>query len=174
MFTGLVTEIGVVRTSVGKGDSSVVIESTICVKGIKTGDSIACSGVCLTVTECGQEWFSCDVSSETLSCTTVGSWIIGTKVNLERSLKIGDELGGHFVSGHVDAIACIVERRVVSESILFCCESPCELKNFIAPKGAVALDGVSLTVNECDENRFHHDLSMEETDNGDLKRASFT
>ena len=84
----------------------------------------------------------------------MGSWIIGTKVNLERSLKIGDELGGHFVSGHVDAIACIVERRIVSESILFCCESPCDLKNFIAPKGAVALDGVSLTVNECDENRF--------------------
>jgi riboflavin synthase len=121
---------------------------------IALGASIACSGACLTVvaTEAGE--FSVQASAETLACTTIREWNEGTPVNLEKSLRVGDELGGHLVSGHVDGIARIVERRPEAESVRFVFEAPDGLGRFIAPKGSIALDGVSLTVNEVSGTRF--------------------
>jgi riboflavin synthase len=154
MFTGLITDVGRVRTVTGSDQLRIVIESSICQQDTKVGASIACSGACLTVVEFAEDWFSCDVSGETLSCTTLGGWKSGAEVNLERSLKVGDELGGHLVLGHVDGVARIVERRADGSSSRFSFDAPHELAHFIAPKGAVALDGVSLTVNEVDGDRF--------------------
>ena len=154
MFTGLVTDIGRVRSVVENGQLRVVIESPICRQGTTIGASIACAGVCLTVVELADDWFACEGSAETVSCTTLGSWQPDTLVNLERPLKLGDELGGHLVLGHVDGVAHIIERQTDGSSIRFKFDAPDELARFIAPKGAVALDGVSLTVNEVDGLRF--------------------
>ncbi len=154
MFTGLITDVGRVRTVAGNDQLRIVIESSICQQDTMVGASIACSGACLTVVEFAEDWFSCDVSGETLSCTTLGDWKSGIAVNLERSLKVGDELGGHLVLGHVDGVARIVERQADGGSSRFSFDAPHELARFIAPKGAVALNGVSLTVNEVDGDRF--------------------
>jgi riboflavin synthase len=154
MFTGLITDIGRVRSVAGNGQLRVVIESAICQQGTAIGASIACAGVCLTVVEFTDDWFACEASAETLSCTTLGHWRPGTAVNLERPLKLGDELGGHLVLGHVDGVAHVVERQTDGSSTRFAFEAPHELARYIAPKGAVALDGVSLTVNEVDGLRF--------------------
>ena len=121
---------------------------------IDIGASIACSGPCLTVVDKGSDWFAVNASAETLACTTLGGWRVDTPVNLERSLRVGDELGGHIVIGHVDGVAEIVERRPEGDSLRFVFVVPDELASFIAPKGAVSLDGVSLTVNEVDGARF--------------------
>ena len=118
------------------------------------GASIACSGVCLTVVAVESGGFSVQASVETLSCSTLGDWIEGTAVNLERALRVGDELGGHIVSGHVDGVARILDRRPEGELVRFVIAAPPALMPFIAPKGSVALDGVSLTVNEVDSDRF--------------------
>ncbi|MGE0261005.1 MAG: riboflavin synthase, partial [Alphaproteobacteria bacterium] len=121
---------------------------------IALGASIACSGVCLTVVAVEPGAFSVQASAETLSCSTLGDWDDGTAVNLERALRVGDELGGHIVSGHVDGVARVVARRPEGESVRFAFEAPAALMPFIAPKGSVALDGVSLTVNEVEAGRF--------------------
>jgi len=121
---------------------------------IPLGASIACSGVCLTVVAIAPGEFSVQASAETTACTTVGSWYEGTPINLEKPLRLGDELGGHLVSGHVDGVARIVERRPEAESVRFVFEVPAGLAPFIASKGSVALDGVSLTVNEVSGARF--------------------
>lgn len=154
MFTGIITDLGrVMRLRRGE-----LIDFTIATRfdtlAIPVGASIACSGVCLTVVAVAPEEFSVQASAETIACTTLGSWDEGTPVNLERSLRLGDELGGHLVSGHVDGIARIVERRSEAESVRFVFEAPAELAPFIASKGSVALDGVSLTVNEVSRTRF--------------------
>jgi len=154
MFTGLITDVGQVRAITGNNEYRVVIESPICRSDTTVGASIACSGVCLTIVEFAEDWFSCDVSGETLSCTTITNWNHGFAVNLERPLRVGDELGGHFVSGHVDGVAQIVGRQTDGNSIQFVLEAPKELVKFIAQKGTVALDGVSLTINEVSGNRF--------------------
>jgi len=126
--------------------------------GIALGASIACSGVCLTVVETGEEngrsWFAVDAAAETLVLTTVGTWKHGTRVNLERALKVGDELGGHIVSGHVDGLATVVKREDMTDMARFTLRAPHALARFIAPKGSVALDGVSLTVNTVDGDDF--------------------
>ena len=122
--------------------------------GIALGASIACSGVCLTAVELGDNWFAVDASEETWSKTTLGEWKDGRRLNLEKSLRIGDELGGHLVFGHVDGVAKVVERRPDGESIRFTIETPADLAPYIASKGSVALDGVSLTVNEVAGDRF--------------------
>ncbi|MBT4711753.1 MAG: riboflavin synthase, partial [Alphaproteobacteria bacterium] len=122
--------------------------------GFTEGASVACSGVCLTVTNHGDDWFAADVSAETLGCTTVGQWVAGTSVNIERPLKVGDELGGHMVLGHVDGVGAISARATDGESIRFTVEAPVEIMRFIAEKGSVALDGISLTVNQADAVRF--------------------
>jgi riboflavin synthase len=148
MFTGIVTEIGRVRRVVrSRGARRIEIEAGG-LRGVAVGASIACAGCCLTVVAKGKGWFAADISAETLGKTTLESWRIGTPVNLERSLKLGDELGGHVVSGHIDGVARLVSRRADGASIRMVFQAPRALGRFIAPKGSVAVDGVSLTINE--------------------------
>ena len=158
MFTGIITDIGRVKSVEKRGDTRFVIETSFDMDDVAIGASIACSGVCLTVTEKGAEgahgWFAVDASEETLSLTTARGWQPGSRVNLERALRMGDELGGHLVLGHVDAVAMIAAVAPEGDSLRFTFEAPAELLKFIAPKGSVVLNGVSLTVNEVDGNRF--------------------
>jgi riboflavin synthase len=154
MFTGIISDVGKVRAVIAGGDTSFVLDTAYDTRTIAIGASIACAGVCLTVTETGAGWFKVQASAETLGRSTLGSWRVGTPVNLERALKLGDELGGHILSGHVDAVAEIVARRPEGDSVRFVIEVPPAFAKAIAPKGAVALDGVSLTVNEVEGRRF--------------------
>ncbi len=148
MFTGIVSDLARVRR-VRRGELAELTIATRFDPGtIAIGASIACSGACLTVVAVEDGGFAVQASAETLARTTIGRWKEGIAVNLERSLRLGDELGGHLVSGHVDGLARIVERRPEALSVRFAFEVPEELARFIAPKGSVALDGVSLTVNE--------------------------
>lgn len=154
MFTGIITDLGRVR-AVGKGAMTrLEIETKYPTDGIATGASIACSGICLSAVERGPGWFAVEASTETISKTTLGDWRIGTAVNLERPLKLGDELGGHLVLGHVDGVGRLVERRPDGGSLRLVFEAPGELARFIAPKGSIAIDGISLTVNEVAGARF--------------------
>jgi riboflavin synthase len=154
MFTGIVSDLGQVRR-VRRGE---IVELTIATAydtaAIPIGASIACSGACLTVVGIESGAFSVQASAETVAKTTIAAWREGTAVNLERPLRLGDELGGHLVLGHVDGVARVVEQRPEAESVRFVFEAPEELAPFIAPKGSVALDGVSLTVNEVMRSRF--------------------
>ena len=154
MFTGIVTDLGRVR----RLQQGEIVELTIATAydtaTIAIGASIACSGACLTVVAVEPGAFTVQASAETLACTTIGAWSEGTPVNLERPLRLGDELGGHLVSGHVDGVARIVERRPEALSVRFTFEAPEPLAPLIAAKGSVALDGVSLTVNEVAGTRF--------------------
>jgi riboflavin synthase len=154
MFTGIITDVGRVRAVVPSGDTRFVIATSYDTAEIALGASIACAGVCLTVVDKAAGWFAVQASAETLSRTTLGAWREGTSVNLERALRLGDELGGHVVSGHVDAVAEIVERRPDRDSLRFVFEMPAAYERAVASKGSVALDGVSLTVNEVDGRRF--------------------
>jgi riboflavin synthase len=154
MFTGIVSDVGrVLRLRRGEL-LDLTIATAFDTTAIALGASIACSGACLTVVALDPGAFTVQASLETLTRTTLGEWIEGTPVNLEKSLRLGDELGGHLVLGHVDGTAQIVERRPEAESVRFVFEAPGELAPFIAPKGSVALDGVSLTINEVAQNRF--------------------
>jgi len=154
MFTGIITDVGEVRSIEQKGDMRVEINTRYDTSEIDLGASISCSGSCLTVVGKGQGWFAIEASFETVDRTTIGDWSVGTKVNTERALKLGEELGGHIVSGHVDGIAKIISTKPEGDSIRFEFESPENLKLFISEKGSVALDGVSLTVNKVQGNRF--------------------
>ncbi|MGB8278725.1 MAG: riboflavin synthase [Methylovirgula sp.] len=159
MFTGLVTDVGEVQNIEPRGDlKRVRISTAYPAATIAEGASIACGGPCLTVVAKGtsgdKSWFEVDVAAETLARTTARSWRIGTKLNLERSLKLGDELGGHIVTGHIDGVAKIVEIEAFEGMKRFLIEAPMALARFIAEKGSVALDGTSLTVNEVKDNRF--------------------
>jgi riboflavin synthase len=152
MFTGIVTAIGTIESREERGDLRLRIACPFDPDRIAIGASIACSGVCLTVVErggtAGAAWFAVDVSAETLSRTAKGAWADSARLNLEPSLKLGDELGGHIVSGHVDAVGVVVARASEGDSIRLTVEAPNALAPFIAPKGSIAIDGVSLTVNE--------------------------
>jgi riboflavin synthase len=154
MFTGIITDVGRVRSVKPGGDTAFTIATAYDTEDIAIGASIACAGVCLTATERGSGWFAVQASAETLSRTTLGQWREGSSVNLERALKVGDELGGHILSGHVDAVAEIVSRRPDGDSVRFVFAVPPPFDKAIAPKGSVALDGVSLTVNEVEGRRF--------------------
>jgi len=154
MFTGIITDVGrVLRLHPGEL-LDLTIATAFETSAIPVGSSIACSGACLTVVAVEPAAFAVQASVETLTRTTLGEWEEGTPVNLEKSLRLGEELGGHLVLGHVDGMVRIVERRPEAESIRFVLEAPEEQMPFIAPKGSVALDGVSLTVNELAQNRF--------------------
>jgi riboflavin synthase len=154
MFTGIITDLGRV-TRLRRADLvDLTIATAFDTSAIPLGASIACSGACLTVVTVAPGEFSVQASAETIACTTIGSWREGTAVNLERPLRLGDELGGHLLAGHVDGIARIVERRPEAESVRFVFEAPEGLAPFIASKGSVAIDGVSLTVNEVSGTRF--------------------
>lgn len=150
MFTGIVTDIGRVRRIEKKGDTRFEFETAYDTDTIAVGASICCSGACLTAVEKGEGWFAALASAETLSKTTMGSWREGTRVNLERALKAGDELGGHLVTGHVDGVATLQDVQPEGDSLRLRFAVPASLARFVAAKGSVALDGVSLTVNEAE------------------------
>ena len=160
MFTGIVTDLGEVRSVKPRADNlhRITIYCRYPRAEIAQGASIACSGVCLTVVDTGEEdgrgWFAVDAAAETLAITGVGRWRHGSRINLERALKMGDELGGHLVSGHVDGLATVVSREDMTDMARFVLRAPHELARFIAPKGSVALDGVSITVNTVEGDNF--------------------
>lgn len=161
MFTGIVTHLGKVLEKDQSEELSICIGYDLAGNPPNIGDSICCEGVCLTVVDLGNDkspWFKVQVSAETISKTTIGNWSVGTTLNLERSLRVGDELGGHIVSGHVDGTVNILDLQSVGESRKVVFSLPADLVPFIAPKGSVALNGVSLTVNEVGENSFSVNL----------------
>jgi riboflavin synthase len=160
MFTGIVTDIGTVQAVEPRANNlrRIKIACSYPRASIVDGASIACSGVCLTVTAAGEEdgrtWFTADAAAETLGVTTVGGWKHGTRINLERPLKVGDELGGHMVAGHVDGVAVLAARHDMTDMAELTFRAPAGLMRFIAPKGSVALDGASLTVNTVEDDTF--------------------
>ncbi|WP_298562610.1 riboflavin synthase [uncultured Aliiroseovarius sp.] len=154
MFTGIITDVGRVEALEQAGDMRARIVTAYDTAGIDLGASIASDGVCLTVVALGDNWYDVDISAETVSKTNLDDWTVGRRVNLERALKVGDELGGHIVSGHVDGVAEIVSMHVEGDSTRVRFRAPSELARFIAPKGSVALNGTSLTVNEVEGDEF--------------------
>ncbi len=159
MFTGIITDIGVIAELEQRGDLRARINTKYDHNGIDLGASIACSGCCLTVIEKGiddtQNWFDVEISAESVSKTNIGDkWAVGARINLERALKVGDELGGHIVSGHVDGVATVTAIKDEGDSTRVTFEAPMALAKFIAPKGSVALNGTSLTVNGVDGAAF--------------------
>jgi len=160
MFTGIVTDIGEVLAVKPRGEGlhRLKIACRYDRASIADGASIACNGVCLTVVGAGEEdgrsWFAVDAAAETLAVTTAGQWRSGTRLNLERALKVGDELGGHMVSGHIDGLAEVVARNDLADMARLAFGAPSNLARFIAAKGSVALDGISLTVNDIEGDRF--------------------
>lgn len=154
MFTGIITDIGTVRSVEQRGDRRFEITCGFDMDGVALGASIACSGCCLTVVEKGAGWFAVDVSAESLSKTTLEAWAPGTRINLERALKLGDELGGHIVSGHVDGVGQVLSITPDGGSLRWRFRAPDALARFIAAKGSIAIDGVSLTVNEVEGSEF--------------------
>ncbi len=148
MFTGIVTDIGTVTELDQQGDLRARIQTGYDIASIDIGASIASDGVCLTVIALGDDWYDVQISAETVSKTNLNGWALGKRVNLERALKVGDELGGHIVSGHVDGVAEVVDLRDEGGSTRVTLRAPKDLARFIAPKGSVALNGTSLTVND--------------------------
>lgn len=148
MFTGIVTDLGTIERLEQAGDLRARIGCHYDMSTVDIGASIACNGVCLTVIERGEHWFDVQISAESVSKTNIGAWAVGSRINLERALKVGDELGGHIVSGHVDGVAEIVAMHDEGASTRFTFRAPEALARYIAPKGSVALNGTSLTVNE--------------------------
>ncbi|PVA11102.1 riboflavin synthase [Pelagivirga sediminicola] len=154
MFTGIITDQGRIHTLTQRGDLRARITCSYDTDTISLGASIACDGICLTVVETGADWFDVEISAETVSKTNLSRWAEGRRINLERALKVGDELGGHIVSGHVDGVAEIIAMRDEGDSTRVTLRAPEALARFIAPKGSVALSGTSLTVNEVDGCEF--------------------
>lgn len=172
MFTGIVTDIGEIVELRQAGDLQARIRTSYDTSTIDIGASIASDGVCLTVTALGEDWYDVQISAETLSKSNLERWTMGARVNLERALKVGDELGGHIVSGHVDGVAEVIAMQDEGDStrVSFC--APADLARFIAPKGSVALNGTSLTVNEVEGDTFGINLiphTQEVTNWGDVK-----
>lgn len=155
MFTGIITHIGTVaRIDKARGDWRIFIQSSIDVEKVVIGASIACSGCCLTVVDKQKDWLAFDVSGESLSKTVIGTWHVGTRINMELSMKIGDEIGGHIVSGHVDGLAKLESIKQEGDSHRLKISVPKEFELYVAPKGSISLDGISLTVNEVEGNVF--------------------
>ena len=158
MFTGIISDVGTVQLVTQRGDKSFKLACTYDPSTIEIGASIACSGPCLTVVakggRAGEAWFSVDVSPETLAKTTADAWSVGTRLNLERPLKVGDEIGGHIVSGHVDGVGEVLQVKPEGDHTRIAIRAPGSLAKFIAPKGGIALDGISLTVNEVERDTF--------------------
>ena len=148
MFTGIITDVGTIVAVEQRGDLRVRIATFYDTASIDFGASIACSGVCLTVVDKGADWFAVDASAETLARTAPGQWTEGARINLERALRVGDELGGHIVAGHVDGVGEIVAMAPEGGSTRLDIEAPAGIAPYVAPKGSIALDGISLTVNE--------------------------
>lgn len=151
MFTGIITDIGCIERVEKRGDLHLKIASSYDMDSVDIGASIACSGVCLTVVEKGPDWFAVDISAESLSCTAPGMWVQGARLNLERALRVGDELGGHIVTGHVDGVGQLVSATSQGDSTRIIIAAPAALAPSLAPKGSVTVDGISLTVNEVED-----------------------
>ncbi len=151
MFTGIITDIGTVTKAEQRGDMRLTIACGYNMDGVDIGASIACSGVCLTVVEKGSGWFAVDASAETINCTAQGQWNEGRKLNLERALKVGDELGGHIVTGHVDGVGEILSYEAEGDSHRLAIRVPSDIAPFVAAKGSITIDGVSLTVNNVED-----------------------
>ena len=160
MFTGLVTDVGRVRSVERDGDTRICIETAYDTATIDMGASICCAGVCLTVIDKGDGWFAADVSDETLSCTALGDWQEGTAVNLERSLKLGDEMGGHIVTGHVDCVGEVSALSEVNASCKMEIKVPLKFAKLFVAKGSVCVDGTSLTVNSVEDRAYDSLLSI--------------
>ena len=156
MFTGIITDVGNIRSSEQRGDLRLVIDCGYDMDTVAIGASIACSGVCLTVVDKGEGWFAIDASAETVSRTPAGMWEAGTRLNLERALKVGDELGGHIVTGHVDAVGRITSIEAEGDSRRFTFQMPASVAPYVAPKGSICLNGASLTVNEVSDDDLGH------------------
>ncbi len=154
MFTGIVQEMGTITAIEKSGDWVMTVKAPETAKGVKLGASISHSGVCLTVIEMAEDSFKVQLSNETLEKTTASDWGIGSQINLERALQMGDELGGHMVSGHVDGIATVVSVEPEQDSLRFVYEVPDSFASYLAPKGSITLDGISLTVNDVDSTKF--------------------
>ncbi|BDW88899.1 MAG: riboflavin synthase [Thalassospira sp.] len=154
MFTGIITDIATVRAIKKTGDTRFEFTTSFDTSKIVLGASIACNGACMTVIETGDDWFAIEASAESLSRTTLGDLVVGSKVNLEQATRVGDELGGHIVSGHVDGVATLTKRVPEGDSLRLTFEVPEAFAKYIASKGSVTLEGVSLTVNEVDGNTF--------------------
>jgi len=148
VFTGIITDIGTVRSAEQRGDLRLTIACAYDLDTVDLGASIACSGTCLTVVDKGPDWFAVDVSAETVSRTAAGLWQAGARLNLERALRLGDELGGHLVTGHVDGVGHVLEATPEGDSTRITIAAPTDLGPYIAEKGSITIDGVSLTVNE--------------------------
>jgi len=148
VFTGIITDIGTVRSADQRGDLRLTIGCAYDLAGVNLGASISCSGTCLTVVDKGSDWFAVDVSAETVSRTAAGLWQAGARLNLERALRLGDELGGHLVTGHVDGVATVTAAAPEGDSLRIGASIPADLGPYIAVKGSITLDGVSLTVND--------------------------
>ncbi|WP_169544867.1 riboflavin synthase [Sneathiella aquimaris] len=148
MFTGIITDVGEIASIEKSGDTKIKIKTAFDTSDIDIGASIACSGPCLTVVDKGEDWFAVEASDETLSCTNLNEWEVGTMVNLERALKLGDELGGHVVTGHVDAVIVLKNLEEINDSTKLTLSLPDEYAGFVAAKGSITLNGISLTVNE--------------------------
>jgi riboflavin synthase len=163
MFTGIVTDVGTVRSAEQRGDLRLVIGTAYDMDSVELGASIACSGACLTVVDKGEDWFAVDVSGETVSKTAADHWQEGARLNLERSLRLGDEIGGHIVTGHVDSVGEVVGVCPEGDSKRVGISVPRSLGAMIAPKGSVALDGVSMTVNDvrdADDGTTHFSVNL--------------
>ena len=156
MLTGIVTDIGTIIELEKRGDLRARVETNYDMSTVAIGASIACDGICLTVIKTGSNWFDVEISAESVEKTHLkfNTWAIGASVNLERALRVGDELGGHIVSGHVDGVVEIVDMKDEGDSTRFVFLAPSDLQKFIAPKGSVALNGTSLTVNEVHSSKF--------------------
>ena len=177
MFTGIISAVGRVRSvePIAAGQDMRLVIEQAWAEPPAVGASIACSGCCLTAVALGPDWFAVDTSAETLAHTVLGTWQPGTRVNLERALRMGDELGGHLVSGHVDGVGEVLARTPENGSTRFRIRVPAALARFIAPKGSVALNGISLTVNEVDRDSFGVNIiphTLEHTDMTVLTQGS--
>lgn len=151
MFTGIITDIGTIRSAEQRGDLRLVIGTSYEMEAVAIGASIACSGACLTVVEKGADWFAVDLSAETVARTAPGLWVQGGRLNLERALKVGDELGGHIVTGHVDGVGTLVSVTPEGDSIRLVIAAPASLAPALAAKGSITVDGISLTVNSVED-----------------------
>ncbi len=151
MFTGIITDIGTIRTADPRGDLRLTIGCDYDMATVDLGASIACSGCCLTVVDKGDDWFAVDLSAESVSRTAPGMWEAGRRLNLERALRLGDELGGHLVTGHVDGIGTVAAVTPEGGSLRISIDAPASLGRYLAPKGSICVDGVSLTVNEVED-----------------------
>ncbi len=160
MFTGIITDIGTVRSVEQRGDLRLTIATTYDPATIDLGASIACSGVCLTVVDKGPDWFAVDVSRESVARTASGLWAEGARLNLERALRMGDELGGHLVTGHVDGVGDVTAATPDGGSLRLTIRAPRDLGRFVAAKGSITLDGVSLTVNEVTDSDSATDFTI--------------